>query len=63
MNFAGNNNRLLRLLQLASPLLPVGGYSYSEGLENLIAQGTIFDRVSLTDSPYGQIGFSFAHRS
>jgi urease accessory protein len=36
-----NNQQLLRLLQLASPLLPVGGYSYSEGLESLIAQGII----------------------
>ncbi len=30
---------LLRLLQLASPALPVGAYSYSEGLETLIVQG------------------------
>ncbi len=30
---------LLRLLQLASPALPVGAYSYSEGLETLIHQG------------------------
>ena len=41
------NNQLLRLLQLASPLLPVGGYSYSEGLESLISQGIIQDRVTL----------------
>lgn len=41
------NQRLLRLLQLASPLLPVGGYSYSEGLESLISQGIIQDRVTL----------------
>ncbi len=30
---------LLRLLQLASPALPVGAYSYSEGLETLVSQG------------------------
>lgn len=30
---------LLHLLQLASPALPVGAYSYSEGLETLIVQG------------------------
>ncbi len=42
-----DNQRLLRLLQLASPLLPVGGYSYSEGLESLIFQGIIQDRVML----------------
>ncbi len=42
-----NNQQLLRLLQLASPLLPVGGYSYSEGLESLISQGIIRDRITL----------------
>ena len=42
-----NNQHLLRLLQLASPLLPVGGYSYSEGLESLIAQEIIQDRRTL----------------
>jgi urease accessory protein len=42
-----NNQQLLRLLQLASPLLPVGGYSYSEGLESLISQEIIHDRVTL----------------
>jgi urease accessory protein len=41
------NSQLLRLLQLASPLLPVGGYSYSEGLESLIAAGVIYDRITL----------------
>ncbi|MBD2106739.1 urease accessory UreF family protein [Nodosilinea sp. FACHB-13] len=32
---------LLRLLQLTSPALPVGAYSYSEGLETLVEQGVI----------------------
>jgi urease accessory protein len=41
------HRQLLRLLQLASPLLPVGGYSYSEGLESAIAQELIHDRVTL----------------
>lgn len=35
------NSALLRLLQLASPALPVGAYSYSEGLETLTQVGTI----------------------
>ncbi len=35
------NTALLRLLQLASPALPVGAYSYSEGLETLVQSGTI----------------------
>lgn len=34
-----SNLALLRLLQLASPALPVGAYSYSEGLETLVTQG------------------------
>jgi urease accessory protein len=42
-----NNQQLLRLLQLSSPLLPVGSYSYSEGLESLISQGIIQSRVTL----------------
>lgn len=42
-----NHQQLLRLLQLSSPLLPVGGYSYSEGLESLISQGIIHDQISL----------------
>jgi urease accessory protein len=42
-----NSQQLLRLLQLSSPLLPVGGYSYSEGLESLISEGVIGDRVTL----------------
>lgn len=32
---------LLALLQLTSPALPVGAYSYSEGLETLVARGAI----------------------
>lgn len=36
-----NRRSLVRLLQLASPALPVGGYSYSQGLEWRIASGGI----------------------
>ncbi|GAP94406.1 urease accessory protein UreF [Leptolyngbya sp. NIES-2104] len=35
------NPALLRLLQLASPALPVGAYSYSEGLETLVHTGIV----------------------
>lgn len=38
---------LLRLLQLASPALPVGAYSYSEGLESAVEQGAVTDSASL----------------
>lgn len=38
---------LFRLLQLASPALPVGAYSYSEGLEALIQSQQIIDAQTL----------------
>ena len=37
---------LTRLLQLASPALPVGAYSYSQGLEAAIEDGTVKDAGS-----------------
>ena len=37
---------LARLLQLASPTLPVGAYSYSQGLEAAIEAGIVFDFAS-----------------
>lgn len=40
-------NSLLKLLQLASPALPVGAYSYSEGLETLVEQQQIIDKMTL----------------
>ena len=41
-----NGTALLHLLQLASPSLPVGAYSYSQGLETAIERG----RVRCADS-------------
>ncbi len=40
-------SRLLDLLRLASPALPVGAYSYSEGLETLVQQGVITSATEL----------------
>jgi len=37
---------LLALLQLASPALPVGGFAYSQGLEQAIEQGRVRDAES-----------------
>src|SRR6195256_2078202 len=37
---------LARLLQLASPSLPVGAYSYSQGLEAAIEAGIVRDAAS-----------------
>lgn len=38
--------RLVRLLQLASPALPVGAFSYSQGLESAIDAGVVKDPAS-----------------
>ena len=38
---------LLKLLQLTSPALPVGAFSYSEGLETLVMQEALTDRAML----------------
>jgi len=37
---------LIRLLQLTSPTLPVGAYTYSQGLEWAVDSGRIFDEAS-----------------
>ena len=39
---------LLQLIWLASPALPVGGFSYSEGLEAAIDHGLVHDETSCT---------------
>jgi urease accessory protein len=38
--------KLLGLLQLASPALPIGGFSYSQGLESAVEVGLIHDAQS-----------------
>jgi urease accessory protein len=40
---------LLRLMWLASPALPVGGFSYSEGLEAAVEAGLVTDAPSASD--------------
>jgi urease accessory protein len=40
---------LLRLIWLASPALPVGGFSYSEGLEAAVDTGLVTDEASAGD--------------
>jgi urease accessory protein len=37
---------LLHLLQLASPSLPIGAYSYSQGLESALESGTVKDEAT-----------------
>ena len=42
-------SRLLWLMQLASPALPVGGFSYSEGMEAAVEHGLVTDESSAQD--------------
>lgn len=42
-------DQLLHLLWLASPALPVGGFSYSEGLEAAVDAGLVHDEASAGD--------------
>ena len=51
---------LLRLIWLASPALPVGGFSYSEGLEAAIEAGLVKDEASAGDWLVEQLHMSLA---
>ena len=42
-DFAHRRPALVRLLQLASPALPVGAFSYSQGFESAVEQGWVHD--------------------
>jgi urease accessory protein len=47
---------LLRLLQFASPMLPVGAYAYSQGLEWAVESGWVSDERSAADWITGVLG-------
>jgi len=51
----------LRLLQLVSPALPIGGFTYSQGLEYAVEAGWLHDVPSLQDWLRGLIDDSIAH--
>ncbi|PZV12064.1 MAG: urease accessory protein UreF [Pseudanabaena sp.] len=51
--------QLLRLLQLTSPALPVGAYSYSEGIEYLCNIGIIQTETDLFDWLKRELSFGF----
>ena len=51
---------LLRLVWLASPALPVGGFSYSEGLEAAVEAGRVRDEPSAGDWLVEQLHASLA---
>jgi urease accessory protein len=51
---------LLRLIWLASPALPVGGFSYSEGLEAAVEAGLVRDEASAGEWIVQQLHVSLA---
>ena len=51
---------LLRLMWLASPALPVGGFSYSEGLEAAVEAGLVHDATTAGDWLVAQLQTSLA---
>lgn len=51
---------LLRLIWLASPALPIGGFSYSEGLESAIAHEQVHDEASTAAWLTDQLHLSLA---
>lgn len=54
------SERLLRLMQLVSPTLPVGAYAYSQGLESAVELGWVNDEGSARDWILGLLGHSQA---
>lgn len=51
---------LLRLIWLASPALPVGGFSYSEGLEAAVDAGHVHDEATAADWLADQLELALA---
>jgi urease accessory protein len=51
---------LLRLLWLASPALPVGGFSYSEGLEAAVDSGSVGNETQTADWLLHQLQLALA---
>jgi urease accessory protein len=51
---------LLQLMQLASPALPVGGFSYSEGLEAAVEAGLVTTETQATDWLLDQLALGLA---
>ena len=49
MNTAQTPSRLLRLLHLASPALPIGSFAFSQGLEWAIEEGRVNTETALAD--------------
>lgn len=50
----------LRLWQLISPSLPVGGFSYSQGLEQVVEEGRVQDEASMREWLIDSLRFGLA---
>ena len=57
---AASPTALLELMQLASPALPVGGFSYSEALEAAVEVGLVSDETQAGDWLLDQLHLSLA---
>jgi len=55
-----NAGDLVRLLQIASPALPIGAFSYSQGLEAAVEAGIVHDRNSASDWINDLLSYSLA---
>ncbi len=51
---------LLRVLQLASPALPIGAFAYSQGLEAAVELGFVEDEASALDFLSGVLAHGLA---
>ena len=54
------DSALLQLIWLASPALPVGGFSYSEGLEGAVEAGLVTDEASAAEWLVNQLHLALA---
>ena len=59
---SGTGLAFLRLLQLASPTLPIGAFAYSQGQESAIAAGLVHDEESAAAWILGLLGGPLAHQ-
>ncbi|HEY4188050.1 MAG TPA: urease accessory UreF family protein [Polyangia bacterium] len=59
---AGERLAFLRLLQLASPALPIGAFAYSQGLEPAVAAGIVHDEATAAAWILGLLTGPLAHQ-
>src|SRR5689334_3261392 len=57
---SGDAGTLLQLIWLASPALPVGGFSYSEGLEAAVETGSVSTEASAGNWLLDQLALGLA---